>query len=190
MEFIPAKPHLSSQKYQSTNLKRSYNGVFGLGIAEVILGTTSIALEISALVIHSKRSALDDDSQSLYPAFLALMSPGIWCGALAVATGILGIVLKKKPTRVMTIINITIAVLTAVVMPVGIVLSGLAGVASLLCCTELVILHAVIALFCFVVFVLSIIHASLCCAGTINEENSTSIRIPYAYRYQSQPCLE
>lgn len=170
----------------SRNVGRNNNGIFGLGITEVILGLTAVALEISALIIHNKGKA-SDESLCIYPIFYALLCSGIWCGALAVITGTLGIVYKEKPIRALQVINITMAVITAVIMPFGVTLSGLAALASIFCTTEMVILHAVIALICLILFVMSIVHASLCCTGTSISDGDDSSSTEVSYYQRGSP---
>ena len=138
----------------------------GLGIAEASLGGFSILLAIAANYIASFWSFF-------FNRTFTYTSQGIWCGVFMIIIGILGISVKKNPSKCMYVANMTMAIVVACISFTGFVLSGFAAGTSYFS-TNLIIIHSIITIICLAVMIITIVHSAFCCSGVCYRSNSSS----------------
>lgn len=152
--FCNSREAKSREKYK--------NNLYGLGIAECVLGGLSIILAIASLPVEMKIRPSITGIENLF----TYTAQGIWNGFFIVVTGILGICARGNPSLRIFNANMALSIITAVVSAFGIVLSTFA---TLLCgfgiAFNLFVIHASISLLLFAGFIIVIVHSGFCCAG-------------------------
>lgn len=150
--------------------KRYRKILLAFGISEVILGGFLIFLTTATLTIAKGPNYYFGVSvYCFFGDFFTYIGIGIWSGTCGLLAGVLGIVIKIKQFASLYIANMTVAIITAHFSCVGVVLSGLAARFSV-CATEMRELHIAIACLCFIMMIINMAHAVVCCNRTCCEE--------------------
>lgn len=134
--------------------------LYGLGIAEIVLGGLSFVFAVAAIFAVGR-----------YRIFTTV-GQGIWCGGVLIACGILGIMTKFKPTRCMYNANLAMSIVATNFMGLMVILSALAAVVDGYGLA--VSLNTMIALAGFIAFIITIIHSAYCCAGVCCHKSNPS----------------
>lgn len=177
------QPQCQPQYQDKSEPKRKWKRIMmGLGIGEIVIGVISIAFAVAATVDGSNRRKFykiggqyysfrfDPSDKCSDTRNWSYISQGVWCGSLTLITGILGIVLVKKTSTRLCVGNIVMAIVTALTVVAGVVLSGLIAAFSESCAGLLVGIQVVIAIVCFLAMVLTILHAALCWYNRVRLE--------------------
>lgn len=180
-EMIVEKPIIFQlSRYNETQqvstpsqLQRNYsNIIYKIGIAEISIGVISIILAICGTVVAATSTYTSETLHCMSTEIFTFISHGTWIGLVMIVTGIIGIMLAKKPSKVLYIANMAMAIITVVMTFIGLVLSGIPAVFSTYCSgayTALLGIHIVLAVIFVVMMTLSIIHANICRKKQLGE---------------------
>lgn len=176
-ETLPQQSYLDEQPglhHELSDGKHKHkNTIHGMGIAEVVMGSVSVLLSIIVLSIARNEAYNFKRSHGLdyLPYYESnYIAEGIWGGIFIIVTGVLGIFVKRKPTKGLYIVNMVMAIITANVSGVVVVISSINAI--VVNSSVLLVLHAMISIICFAVFILTIIHAAFCCGGICCKSHS------------------
>lgn len=134
--------------------------IFGLGIAEILMGVFSVVLTIIALSI-TNREQLEYSQYASYRVRnpFPYSSPGIWGGVFAIVAGSLGVRIKCDPSTCMYIANVTMAIITACVTFSAAFVSGFSTGLSYYS-PVLIVIHLIITLLNLASMIVAITHAA------------------------------
>lgn len=192
--FVTASQSFMLPQQPSTKPReRHKDKLFKFGIVEVIFGIISIISCIVTLVFASIIRTWPyyipyydrTDQMEVYYGETK-SAPGIWCGAIVLATGILGIKSKSTPTVCMYNANMTMSIIGACFMGILCIMSGYsAGDLYPLSSTYVVLaMHCLMAIVGFAGMIICIIHSAYCCAGVCCHKNPQQGVVVYAAQPQ------
>nr|CAB3264023.1 membrane-spanning 4-domains subfamily A member 8 [Phallusia mammillata] len=148
---------MSNQEHQ----KKFSTSFKVLGIVEIAIGAISIICGIIAITTVS-------------PYFtFALLATGIWCGVFFIAAGIIGIISSRSCKPCSIIGGMVMSIVSALA---GGVLLGMSVTAAILSFGEEekvdLICHVLLCVCGLTAAIVSIVHASYCCAVTCCAKNT------------------
>lgn len=147
--------------------------IYRLGVTEVVLGVLCVIIWAVSLVMASIAQrhicAGYGYRSSCYPIrfYLTYVSSGMWCGMFLLISGALGVCTRKKPTSCMYSANMTMSIISSIMMGVMIICSSIAAAGyEAYRYGAIKIPHIALAVIGLAGMVICIIHAAYCCAGT------------------------
>lgn len=137
--------------------------VYKLGITELVLGSLVIFVGIVTLVLVFVEFSY---------LFINLFTdtPFIWCGIVAIITGILGVRLKTQPIKSVYMLNMAMAIICSVVALSALVLSGIKASQFAYFSTVLAAGNAGMAVLSAALMFVGIAHALLCHSGACSDQ--------------------
>nr|XP_039274200.1 uncharacterized protein LOC120348140 isoform X1 [Styela clava]XP_039274201.1 uncharacterized protein LOC120348140 isoform X2 [Styela clava] len=168
--------------------KKYKNVLFYLGTVEIILAVLCAIFCVVTLILAVRNSSylyqnFYNDQYYTYRITNGTnaVGHGIWCGAVLLVSGILGIKTKHHTSPCMYRANMTFSILAAIFMLILIVLSIVSIVTVYPRSYSYIVMpfHVILAILGFIGMIISIIHAALCCAGICCRKKPRQINVAY-----------
>ncbi|XP_077974213.1 uncharacterized protein LOC144429862 [Styela clava] len=180
----PQQGQVTSPPHQATTastprkkLRAKYKLVlYQLGVTEIILGVLSVVLCIVTLIIaNTKKTYVHHDFygnrnvRRIMYSDTTFASHGIWCGAIVIASGILGFKVRGKPSVFLYNANMIVSIVASCFMATLCIL-------SVICARDtyprgdnggIIGIHCILAGIGFAGMIICIIHSSYCGSGGV-----------------------
>ncbi|XP_039274209.2 uncharacterized protein LOC120348148 [Styela clava] len=171
--------------------------LYRLGVTEIVLGLLSVVLCIVTLLIastkktfayHSSRNNITCYYWYTINYSMAYASHGIWCGAIVIASGILGFKVRRKPSICLYNANMAVSIVTSCFMATLCIMSAI-------CAGDtypregnggIIAVHSIMAVIGFAGMIICIIHSAYCCTGVCCRKKPQGVVVYSAHPAYSQ----
>lgn len=167
-----------SQPRGRTPRERYRLTIYKLGVTEVVLGVSCALIWAVSIIMavvaqqrscpgYGRRSTLYRSSCYQYRFYVTYISSGIWCGVFLIISGSLGVCMRRKPSACMYTANMTMSIISSVMMGLMIIFSSIAAASyEAYRYSAIKIPHIALVVIGLTAMVICIVHSAYCCAGT------------------------
>ncbi|XP_077974146.1 uncharacterized protein LOC120348142 [Styela clava] len=169
--------------------KKYKNVLFYLGTVEIILAVLCgifcvVTLILGAInspsyIVHDRWNDQHHEYRVTYGT--NTVAHGIWCGAVLLVSGILGLKTKHHTSPCMYRANMTFSILAAIFMVILLCLSVMSILTIYPRSYRYIVMpfHIILAILGFIGMTICIIHAAFCCAGICCRNKFQQINVTY-----------
>nr|XP_039274211.1 uncharacterized protein LOC120348150 [Styela clava] len=174
--------------------------LYQLGVTEIVLGVLSVILFIFTLIIASTKTTYvyhDNDLGRTYgPKIdysITFASHGIWCGAVVIASGMLGFEASRKPSACLYNANMIVSIVASCFM-------AMLWILSVICAGDtyprednegIIAVHCILAAIGFAGMIICILHSSYYRAGVCCRKKSQCVVLKATYpAYPQQQMVQ